>query len=79
MFLLLNETFTWWHWILLGIILLIIEINIGTFFILGLGLSAIFVGVFSFFIPLGFIIEICIFSFLSLLIILLHFRQKKRK
>ena len=32
----LNETIVWWHWIVLGFILLILEMNTGTFVMLGL-------------------------------------------
>ena len=40
----LNETVLWWHWIILGIVLLIAEITAGTFFMLGLGIAAIITG-----------------------------------
>jgi len=35
----------WWHWMVLGLVLLIVEINSGTFLFLGLGLAAMAVGV----------------------------------
>jgi membrane protein implicated in regulation of membrane protease activity len=63
------ESLTWWHWIVFGCILLIVEMNTGTFIMLGLGLSAIIVGLLSFFIPLDFRIAVSIFALLSLLII----------
>jgi len=33
----LNETIVWWHWIVIGLVLLILEMNTGTFVMLGLG------------------------------------------
>ena len=40
----LNDTILWWHWIVLGFILLILEMSTGTFIMLGLGVAAIIVG-----------------------------------
>ena len=64
---LLNETVLWWHWIVLGFILLIIEMSIGTFLILGLGLAAILVGVLDLAMGLSFTSEVLIWTILSIL------------
>lgn len=63
----LNETVLWWHWIVLGLFLLILEMNTGTFIILGLGLAAIVVGILDLAIPMSFTTEIVIWMGLSIL------------
>ena len=67
---LLNETVLWWHWIVFGIILLIIEMSIGTFFMLGLGIAAIFVGIFDVLFQSSFTLELSIWMILSVLAII---------
>ena len=62
---LLNESVLWWHWIILGLVLLILEINTGTILLLGLGFSAIFVGLIGWMMELSFIWELLLFSLLS--------------
>ena len=63
----LNASMLWWHWIILGIILLIIEMNLGTFFILGLGVAAIVVGIIDMLFHTTFNTELFIWIVLSLL------------
>jgi len=63
----LNETILWWHWIILGFILLILEINTGTFIILGLGIAAIIIGILDLAINLSFTSEILLWTALSIL------------
>ncbi len=41
---LLNENVLWWHWVVLGLALLVAEMMTGTFVLLGLGIAAIMVG-----------------------------------
>ena len=64
---LLNETILWWHWIVLGFLLLILEMNTGTFLILGLGLASIIVGVLDLAIDLTFTSEVMIWTVLCVL------------
>jgi membrane protein implicated in regulation of membrane protease activity len=66
---LLNETVLWWHWIVLGVILLIAEMSIGTFFLLGLGLAAILVGIIDVMMGTSFTVELSIWMVLSILAI----------
>ncbi|MCK4441833.1 MAG: NfeD family protein [Sulfurovaceae bacterium] len=40
----LVNTLLWWHWIIFGLLLLILEIFTGTFIMLGLGIGATIVG-----------------------------------
>ena len=63
----LNETILWWHWIIFGIILLILEMTTGTFFMLGLGVSAIIVGVIDSVVDISFTIEIILWTLFSIL------------
>lgn len=75
----LNETVLWWHWIVLGVILLIAEMSIGTFFLLGLGLAAILVGIIDVLMPLSFTLELVIWIALSLLSIGAWFKWFKEE
>jgi membrane protein implicated in regulation of membrane protease activity len=70
----LNESMLWWHWIILGIVLLIIEMNIGTFFILGLGVAAILVGIMDMIFGTSFNTELLVWMILSLLSIAAWFK-----
>jgi membrane protein implicated in regulation of membrane protease activity len=70
----LNETVLWWHWIVLGITLLILEMSLGTFFILGLGVAAIAVGIIDVFIQTTFTTELSIWMVLSVLAITAWFK-----
>lgn len=71
---LLNETILWWHWIIFGIILLILEMNIGTFFMLGLGVAAIIVGILDAAVETSFTMELSIWMILSILAIMAWFK-----
>ena len=71
---LLNETILWWHWIVFGIILLILEMSIGTFFMLGLGVAAIIVGIIDFQMGTSFTVELSIWMVLSILAIGIWFK-----
>jgi len=62
----LDANIVWWHWLILGFVLLILEINTGTFIILGLGISAIIVGLLDLAMPMRFLNQILIWIVLSL-------------
>jgi len=64
---LLNETIVWWHWLILGFILLILEMNTGTFVMLGLAVASIIVGVLDYFVPMSFQNQILIWILLSMM------------
>ena len=49
----LSTNLLWWHWIAFGLVLLILEIFSGTFLMLGLGTSAILVGVVEVLFPMS--------------------------
>lgn len=71
---LLNETVLWWHWIVFGITLLILDMTMGTFFILGLGVAAIIVGVIDTLVSTSFTVELTIWMILSILAIAAWFK-----
>ena len=75
----LNETVLWWHWIVLGVILLILEMNMGTFFMLGLGVAAILVGIIDNLIGTSFKTELFIWMVLSILSIVAWFKWFRAK
>ena len=62
----LNETIVWWHWIVIGFILLILEMNTGTFVMLGLGVAAIIVGILDITMQTTFTTELVIWIVLSI-------------
>ena len=70
----LNETVLWWHWIVLGVILLIAEMSIGTFFLLGLGVAAILVGIIDVMMGTSFTVELTIWMGLSIIAIWIWFK-----
>jgi len=74
---LLNETILWWHWIIFGIILLILEMNTGTFFMLGLGVAAIIVGVLDSILGISFATEVFFWIVLSIAAIAIWFKYFK--
>lgn len=75
----LNETVLWWHWIVFGIVLLILEMSTGTFFMLGLGVAAIVVGIIDTIFGTSFTLELIIWIVLSLLAIAAWFKWFKEE
>ena len=73
----LSTNLLWWHWIVLGIFLLTMEIFTGTFMLLGLGISAIIVGVVDIIYPISTEIEVIVWMILSLLSIAIWFKYMK--
>jgi len=67
---LLSENILWWHWIVGGLLLLIIEMNVGTFIFLGLGLAAVTVGVVDLLLETAFTTEILLWILLSVIALL---------
>jgi membrane protein implicated in regulation of membrane protease activity len=75
----LNESVLWWHWIVFGIALLILDMTVGTFFILGLGVAAIIVGVIDSFAGTSFTVELSIWMILAILAIAAWFKWLREK
>jgi len=75
---LLNDI-TWWHWIVFGVILIVIEMSTGTFFMLTLGVSAILVGTLDVLFELSFKTEILLWLLFSIFSILAWMKWFKEK
>jgi len=73
----LNETVLWWHWIVFGVVLLIVEMNTGTFLMLGLGVSAMVVGFVDMLLGTSFTVELSIWIILSIFAIFSWFKWFK--
>ena len=73
----LTTNLLWWHWVVFGIFLITTEIFIGTFFMLGLGLAAMIVGVIDNLFGIGLEMELAIWMILSLISILIWFKYLK--
>ena len=73
----LSTNLLWWHWIAFGLILLTLEMFSGTFLMLGLGTSAIIVGVIEVLFPLNLEMQLTIWLVLSVLAIALWFKYMR--
>ena len=73
----LSTNLLWWHWIAFGLVLLILEIFSGTFLMLGLGTSAIVVGVIEVLFPMTLEMQLTIWLVLSVLAIALWFKYMR--
>ncbi len=76
---LLTQNLLWWHWVILGLVLLTIEMFTATFMMLGLGLSAIIIGVIDVIYPISLETEIILWIILSLLSIAIWFKYMQDK
>jgi len=75
----LSSHILWWHWLILGSILVVAEIFIPSFITIWLGLSALIVGFMDLFLGTSFTAELAVWIVLSLLFIFLWFRVFKPK
>lgn len=71
---LLSTELLWWHWIAFGIFLVTIEIFIGTFMMLGLGVAALLVGATDMLFDIPIELELSLWLILSLISIALWFK-----
>ncbi len=70
----LSETVVWWHWVALGLILLIVEMSVGTFLFLGLGLAAAIVGGADYMMDLPFLKALLLWIVLSVIVFVVWIR-----
>lgn len=71
--------FEWWHWIVLGIALVIAELAVPAFFVIWFGLGALLVGVSLFLVPgLGATVQVSLWVLASVAMVVLWFRMFKR-
>ena len=73
----LSTTLLWWHWIAFGLMLLTLEMFSGTFLMLGLGVSAIAVGIIEVLFPMTFEIQLTIWLILSVITIAWWFKYMR--
>ena len=76
---LLNELILWWHWIVFGLVLLLIELLTGTFFVLTLAIAAIIVGIIDLVMVLSFNSELASWIVLSLVGIVIWYKLLRDK
>jgi membrane protein implicated in regulation of membrane protease activity len=76
---LLNQSIVWWHWIILGLVLIITEMSTGTFISLGLGIAALAVGLIDWIIPMEFVYQLGLWIIFSIVFVTLLFRRLKRE
>jgi membrane protein implicated in regulation of membrane protease activity len=73
----LTNYLLWWHWIAFGIFLITFEIFTGTFILLGLGLSAMIVGVSDNLFKTSLELELTLWIVLSILSLMIWFKYLK--
>ncbi|SFV62321.1 Putative activity regulator of membrane protease YbbK [hydrothermal vent metagenome] len=74
MFEMLNNSIVWWHWIVVGLILIISEMATGTFISLGFGIAALVVGIVDIIVPLGFVYQLSLWIVLSPIVVFILFK-----
>ena len=65
----------WWHWIVFGLLLLILELAVGTFFILGFAIAAIIIGVMTFFIAFSFNAQLMLWLLFCIIFIAIWYKK----
>jgi len=75
----LSSHMLWWHWLILGSMLVVAEIFIPSFITVWLGLSALIVGFMDLLLGTSFTVELAVWIVLSLLFIFMWFRVFKPK
>ena len=73
----LTQYITWWHWIVLGILFIILEMATGTFITLGFGIAAIAVGLLDLIISMNFLAQVILWIILSIVFISVLFKYFK--
>lgn len=75
----LSEILQWWHWIILGIVFMIIEMMTFTLIFIGFGISSILVGIVDLFFHININIQLFMWGFLSISSITIWYRFFKIK
>ncbi len=74
----LANSIQWWHWVVLGIVLMISELFIPTFFIFWFGISAVITGLIAALLPLAFAVQLLCWAILSVILVFAWFRFFKQ-
>ena len=72
-----TQYITWWHWVVLGIFFIILEMATGTFIVLGFGIAAVLVGLLDLVLDMNFLIQLTLWIILSIVIIAVSFKYFK--
>ena len=75
----LTHTVSWWHWIILGILFIILEMGTGTFITLGFGIAAVIVGLLLLIVSMNFLVQTIVWLLLSVSIIAVLFKYFKKQ
>lgn len=70
----LNQNIEYWHWIVTGIGLIAVEIIAPSFFMLWLGISAVFVGTLMTFLDMSFTVQLSIWLIDSIITVFVWFK-----
>ena len=73
----LTQYITWWHWIVLGILFIILEMATGTFITLGFGIAAVVVGLLDLAIDMNFLAQLILWILFSVVVITVLFKYFK--
>ncbi len=72
-----TQYITWWHWVVLGILFIILEMATGTFIVLGFGIAAVLVGLLDLIFGLNFLAQVTLWILCSITIIAVSFKYFK--
>jgi len=75
----LTQYIAWWHWVILGILFIIIEMGTGTFITLGFGVAAVIVGLLELLFGMNFLVQVSLWLILAIAIIAFLFKYFKRQ
>lgn len=75
----LTQYVTWWHWIILGILFILIEMGTGTFITLGFGVAAVIVGLLDLLVEMNFLVQVTLWIVFSVVIIAFLFKYFKKQ
>ena len=73
----LTQYITWWHWIVLGILFIILEMATGTFITLGFGIAAVVVGLLDLAIDMNILAQLILWILFSVAVITVLFKYFK--
>ncbi|HEX5127738.1 MAG TPA: NfeD family protein [Rhodocyclaceae bacterium] len=69
----------WWHWLVLGFVLVVAELAVPAFFIVWFGIAALVVGLLAALLPfLSLSVQLVIWAILSIVMVVLWFRVFKQ-
>lgn len=67
----------WWHWVGVGLSLIVLEMFVSTFFLLWMGLGALITGLATFVLPLSFTAQVLLWSVASVVMVVVWMKYFK--